>query len=103
MNPPPHRYLGVMYITLTGLINSMVSSRGPWALLGKLLLYIVKLAPILKWALPEGPVGRLPVSSQDPPPQAGSLTGALKEPPLDTSNGMDPSDGNVELQVLPLN
>ncbi|KAJ9051743.1 hypothetical protein DSO57_1002006 [Entomophthora muscae] len=66
---------GVMYITLTGLIDSMVPTSGPWAILGKLLSYIVKLAPILWWALPAGPVGRLPTSPQEPPPQVGSLTG----------------------------
>ncbi|KAJ9074219.1 hypothetical protein DSO57_1008745 [Entomophthora muscae] len=53
---------GVMYITLTGLIDSMLPASGPWALLGKLLSYIVKLAPILWWALPAGPA-----SSQEPP------------------------------------
>ncbi|KAJ9085524.1 hypothetical protein DSO57_1012985 [Entomophthora muscae] len=37
----------VMYITLTSLINSMVPSSRPWAILGKSLSYIVKLAPIL--------------------------------------------------------
>ncbi|KAJ9073071.1 hypothetical protein DSO57_1020367 [Entomophthora muscae] len=66
------RIFGVIYIALTGLIDSMVPASRPWALLGKLLSYIVKLAPILWWALPSGPAGRLPVSSQEPP-QAGSL------------------------------
>ncbi|KAJ9066367.1 hypothetical protein DSO57_1010319 [Entomophthora muscae] len=68
---------GVMYITLTGLIDSMVPTSGLWAILGKLLSYIVKLAPILWWALPAGPAGRLPASSQEPPtgwiPDKGSL------------------------------
>ncbi|KAJ9065018.1 hypothetical protein DSO57_1024331 [Entomophthora muscae] len=58
---------GVMYITLTGLIDSMVPANRPWALLGKSLSYIVKLVPILCWALPAGPAGRLPESSQAPP------------------------------------
>ncbi|KAJ9066061.1 hypothetical protein DSO57_1013283 [Entomophthora muscae] len=58
---------GVVYITLTVLIDSMVPVSGPWAVLGKLLSYIVKLATILWWALPAGPVGRLPASSQEPP------------------------------------
>ncbi|KAJ9065112.1 hypothetical protein DSO57_1023212 [Entomophthora muscae] len=58
---------GVMYITLTGLIDSMVPMSGPWAVLGKLLSYIVKLASILWWALPAGPAGRTPASSQEPP------------------------------------
>ncbi|KAJ9083822.1 hypothetical protein DSO57_1030896 [Entomophthora muscae] len=58
---------GVMYITLTGLIDSMVPTSRPWAILGKLLSYIVKLAPILWWALPSGPAGCPPASSQEPP------------------------------------
>ncbi|KAJ9074910.1 hypothetical protein DSO57_1001895 [Entomophthora muscae] len=58
---------GVMYITLTGLIDSMVPASRPWALLGKLLSYIVKLALILAWALPAGPTGCPPMSSQEPP------------------------------------
>ncbi|KAJ9057668.1 hypothetical protein DSO57_1020405 [Entomophthora muscae] len=64
---------GVMFITLTILIDLMIPARGPWALLGKLLSYIVKLAPILWWALPAGPASRPPASSKEPP-QAGSLT-----------------------------
>ncbi|KAJ9084036.1 hypothetical protein DSO57_1028239 [Entomophthora muscae] len=48
---------GVLYITLTGLIGSMVPSSGPWAILGKSLPYIVKLVPILGWAHPSGPPG----------------------------------------------
>ncbi|KAJ9054963.1 hypothetical protein DSO57_1009120 [Entomophthora muscae] len=62
---------GVMYITLTMLIDSMVPVSRPWAFLGKLLSYIVKLAPILWWALPAGPAGRLKVLRN--PPQVGSL------------------------------
>ncbi|KAJ9053377.1 hypothetical protein DSO57_1024766 [Entomophthora muscae] len=58
---------GVMYITLTGLVDSMVPSNGLWAILGKSLSYIVKLALILWWALPSRPVGRPPASSQEPP------------------------------------
>ncbi|KAJ9054351.1 hypothetical protein DSO57_1038252 [Entomophthora muscae] len=63
---------GVMYITLTGLIDSMVPTSGLWAVLGKSLSYIVKLAPILWWALPAGPAGCLPASSQETP-RVGSL------------------------------
>ncbi|KAJ9069391.1 hypothetical protein DSO57_1018932 [Entomophthora muscae] len=43
---------GVLYITLTGLVDSMVPNSGPWSLLGKSVSYIIKLAPILWWALP---------------------------------------------------
>ncbi|KAJ9070430.1 hypothetical protein DSO57_1008170 [Entomophthora muscae] len=58
---------GEMYFTLTGLIDSMVPARGPWAILGKFLSNIVKFAPILWWALPAGPAGRPPASSQELP------------------------------------
>ncbi|KAJ9083628.1 hypothetical protein DSO57_1032829 [Entomophthora muscae] len=55
-----------------GLIDLMVPASGPWYLLGKLLSYIVKLAPILWWALPAGLANRLLASSKEPP-QTGSL------------------------------
>ncbi|KAJ9076539.1 hypothetical protein DSO57_1025148 [Entomophthora muscae] len=57
---------GVMYITLTGLINYLVPYSKPWAILRKSISYIVKLAPILWWVLSSGPVGRPPASSQEP-------------------------------------
>ncbi|KAJ9087394.1 hypothetical protein DSO57_1033738 [Entomophthora muscae] len=43
---------GVLYINLTGLVDSMVPNSGPWSLLGQYVSYIIKLAPILWWALP---------------------------------------------------
>ncbi|KAJ9074084.1 hypothetical protein DSO57_1009680 [Entomophthora muscae] len=45
---------GVLYITLTGLVDSMVPNSGPWSLLRQSVSYIIKLAPILWWALPSG-------------------------------------------------
>ncbi|KAJ9077543.1 hypothetical protein DSO57_1015735 [Entomophthora muscae] len=75
---------GVMYITLTRLIDSMVPTSRPWAVLGKSLSYIVKLAPILWWALPAGPAGCLPASSQEPPtgwiPEMESISTFSKNP-----------------------
>ncbi|KAJ9060221.1 hypothetical protein DSO57_1033249 [Entomophthora muscae] len=46
---------GVIYITLTGMVDTMVPNSGPWSLLGQSVSYIIKLAPILWWALPSGP------------------------------------------------
>ncbi|KAJ9068193.1 hypothetical protein DSO57_1031134 [Entomophthora muscae] len=43
---------GVLYITLTGLVDSVVPNSGPWSLLGRSVSCINKLAPILWWALP---------------------------------------------------
>ncbi|KAJ9055978.1 hypothetical protein DSO57_1037798 [Entomophthora muscae] len=48
--------LGVLYITLTGLVDSMVPNSRPWSLLGQYL------ALILWWALPTGPVIACPES-----------------------------------------
>ncbi|KAJ9071099.1 hypothetical protein DSO57_1000774 [Entomophthora muscae] len=45
---------GVLYITLTGLVDSVVPNSRPWSLLGRSVSYIIKLAPILWWALPAG-------------------------------------------------
>ncbi|KAJ9072267.1 hypothetical protein DSO57_1029341 [Entomophthora muscae] len=57
---------GVLYITLTGLVDSMVPNSGPWSFLGQSTSYIIKLAPILWWALPTGlavPHPKLPNAS----------------------------------------
>ncbi|KAJ9067722.1 hypothetical protein DSO57_1036281, partial [Entomophthora muscae] len=53
---------GVPYITLTGLVDSMVPNSGTWSLLGQSVSYIIRLAPILWWALPAGPVVPCPKS-----------------------------------------
>ncbi|KAJ9085848.1 hypothetical protein DSO57_1009956 [Entomophthora muscae] len=45
---------GVVYITLTGMVDTMAPNSGPWSLLGQSVSYIIKLAPILWWALPSG-------------------------------------------------
>ncbi|KAJ9083836.1 hypothetical protein DSO57_1030612 [Entomophthora muscae] len=51
---------GVLYITFTGMIDTMVPNSGPWSLLGQYISYIIKLAPILWWALPSGPAVFIP-------------------------------------------
>ncbi|KAJ9060942.1 hypothetical protein DSO57_1025574 [Entomophthora muscae] len=45
---------GVLYITLTAMIDTMVPNSGPWSLLGQSVFYIIKLSPILWWTLPSG-------------------------------------------------
>ncbi|KAJ9064530.1 hypothetical protein DSO57_1029546 [Entomophthora muscae] len=45
---------GVLYITLTGMVDTMVPNSGPWSFLGQSISYIIKLAPILWWTLPSG-------------------------------------------------
>ncbi|KAJ9081061.1 hypothetical protein DSO57_1018531 [Entomophthora muscae] len=65
---------GVLSITLTELIDSMVSNSGPWSLLGQSLSYIIKLAPTLWWALPTGLAVPRP-ESPNTLPMPGFLTG----------------------------
>ncbi|KAJ9073084.1 hypothetical protein DSO57_1020243 [Entomophthora muscae] len=40
----------------------MVPNSGPWSLLGRSVSYVIKLAPILWWALPTGPAVPRPES-----------------------------------------
>ncbi|KAJ9049022.1 hypothetical protein DSO57_1028798 [Entomophthora muscae] len=46
------QFLGVLYLALTGLIGSALPVSGPWAVAGKALSYLVKLGPIIWWAMP---------------------------------------------------
>ncbi|KAJ9062999.1 hypothetical protein DSO57_1004631 [Entomophthora muscae] len=74
---------GVLYITLIGMMDSMIPTSGPWSLLGQSMSYIIKLAPILWWALPTGsaqPHPELPNASTyawfpDNDPHANSFAG----------------------------
>ncbi|KAJ9061634.1 hypothetical protein DSO57_1039820 [Entomophthora muscae] len=47
-----NKLFGIVYISLTGVINTIVPAAGPWSWLGKSMSYLIKLAPILWWALP---------------------------------------------------
>ncbi|KAJ9054454.1 hypothetical protein DSO57_1014293 [Entomophthora muscae] len=59
------QFLGVLYLALTGLIDSASPAAGPWAVAGKALSYLVKLGPIIWWAMP------VPVSAP-PSPEGAS-------------------------------
>ncbi|KAJ9079558.1 hypothetical protein DSO57_1034352 [Entomophthora muscae] len=41
----------IVYITLTGVIDTIVPAASPWSWVGKSISYLIKLAPILWWAL----------------------------------------------------
>ncbi|KAJ9083975.1 hypothetical protein DSO57_1028929 [Entomophthora muscae] len=41
------QFLGVLYLALTGLIDSALPAAGPWAVAGKALSYLVKLGSII--------------------------------------------------------
>ncbi|KAJ9051512.1 hypothetical protein DSO57_1039825 [Entomophthora muscae] len=47
-----NKLFGIVYKTLTGVIDTIVPAASPWLWLGKSMSYLIKLAPILWWALP---------------------------------------------------
>ncbi|KAJ9052916.1 hypothetical protein DSO57_1029311 [Entomophthora muscae] len=47
-----NKLFGIVYITLIGVTDTIVPAAGPWLWLGKSMSYLIKLAPILWWALP---------------------------------------------------
>ncbi|KAJ9076206.1 hypothetical protein DSO57_1028433 [Entomophthora muscae] len=47
-----NKLFGIVYITLTGVIDTIVPAAGPWSWVVKSMPYLIKLAPILWWALP---------------------------------------------------
>ncbi|KAJ9055373.1 hypothetical protein DSO57_1004577 [Entomophthora muscae] len=59
------QFLRVLYLALTGLIDSVLPEAGPWAVAGKALSYLVKLVPIIWWAMP--------VPALTPPSPKGAL------------------------------
>ncbi|KAJ9089308.1 hypothetical protein DSO57_1014262 [Entomophthora muscae] len=49
---------GIVYITLTGVIDTIVPATNLWSWVNKSMSYSIKLAPILWWALPTQPATR---------------------------------------------
>ncbi|KAJ9081661.1 hypothetical protein DSO57_1012329 [Entomophthora muscae] len=45
------RLFGIVYITLTGVIDTIALAAGPWSWVGKSFSYLFKLKPLLWWAL----------------------------------------------------
>ncbi|KAJ9070570.1 hypothetical protein DSO57_1006620 [Entomophthora muscae] len=46
------KLFGIVYITLTGVIDTIILTAVPWSWVGKSVSYLFKLAPLLWWALP---------------------------------------------------
>ncbi|KAJ9060522.1 hypothetical protein DSO57_1029930 [Entomophthora muscae] len=46
------KLFGIAYITLTGMIDTIILAVGPWFWVGKYASYLLKLAPLLWWTLP---------------------------------------------------
>ncbi|KAJ9065514.1 hypothetical protein DSO57_1018818 [Entomophthora muscae] len=59
---PTHRRQKNVHSTVWRMVDTMVPNSRPWSLLGKSVSNIIKLAPILWWALPTGPAVPCPES-----------------------------------------
>ncbi|KAJ9053466.1 hypothetical protein DSO57_1023979 [Entomophthora muscae] len=66
--PTANQYAGIAYITLAGLVDTMVPAAGPWALVGQSASYLIKLAPLLWWALPSFQMSKLAAEANSPSP-----------------------------------
>ncbi|KAJ9075689.1 hypothetical protein DSO57_1033531 [Entomophthora muscae] len=62
------KFLGVLYLELTGWISSALPAARPWAVAGKALSYLVKLGPIIWWAMP------VPASAPPSPEEASKYS-----------------------------
>ncbi|KAJ9061403.1 hypothetical protein DSO57_1021047 [Entomophthora muscae] len=68
------KLFGIVYITLTGVIDTIIPAAGPWSWVGKSALYLLKLATLLWWELPTKTWHKLPLETTCWPPKTRSLT-----------------------------
>ncbi|KAJ9049468.1 hypothetical protein DSO57_1024045 [Entomophthora muscae] len=68
------KLFGIVYITLTGVIDTIILAASPWSWVGKAASYFLKLARLLLWALPARNPVDLPLKTTVWPPKTGSLT-----------------------------
>ncbi|KAJ9087274.1 hypothetical protein DSO57_1034750 [Entomophthora muscae] len=87
---------GVLYITLTGLVDSVVPNSRPWSLLRCSVSYVIKLAPILQQTLPAGS------AAPHPEPPNASAYNWLPETSFNTPNVMGSTRWKPTPQMHPL-
>ncbi|KAJ9069028.1 hypothetical protein DSO57_1022649 [Entomophthora muscae] len=75
----------IVYITLTGVIDTIISVSGPWSWVRKSVSYLFKLVPLLWWALPAKTPAQVTPENEGWPPETGFLTHAQFYQPLCTS------------------
>ncbi|KAJ9057580.1 hypothetical protein DSO57_1021269 [Entomophthora muscae] len=63
------KLFGIVYITLTGVVDTIVLAAGQWSWLGKSASYLLKLAPLLWWALPAKNLAQVTSKTGGPPTQ----------------------------------
>ncbi|KAJ9088011.1 hypothetical protein DSO57_1027293 [Entomophthora muscae] len=87
------QFLGVLYLARTGLINSALPATGPWTVAGKALSYLLKLGPIIWWAMP--------VPALTPPSPTGAPQYSWYPDSRTHSRGFQIVKGHLSGQLLP--
>ncbi|KAJ9048754.1 hypothetical protein DSO57_1031639 [Entomophthora muscae] len=67
------KMFAIVYITLTGVIDTIIPAAGLWSWVGKSASYLLKLAPLLWWALSAKTWPKLPLKTTGCLPKTGSL------------------------------
>ncbi|KAJ9059881.1 hypothetical protein DSO57_1036944 [Entomophthora muscae] len=65
----PGKLFGIVYITLTEVIDTIIPAAGPWSWVGKSAPYLLKLVPLLWWALPTKNLARVTPKNNRPAAQ----------------------------------
>ncbi|KAJ9078302.1 hypothetical protein DSO57_1007856 [Entomophthora muscae] len=63
------KLFGIVYITLTGVIDTIILAAGLWSWVGKSASYLLKLAPLLWWASPAKNPARVTPENNGPAAQ----------------------------------
>ncbi|KAJ9061440.1 hypothetical protein DSO57_1020790 [Entomophthora muscae] len=67
-NLPPNytgKLFGIVYITFTGVIDTIIPAAGLWSWVEKSVSYLSKLAPLLWWAFPAKKPAQVTPDTQD--------------------------------------
>ncbi|KAJ9061340.1 hypothetical protein DSO57_1021527 [Entomophthora muscae] len=72
------KLFGIVFITLTGVVDIIVPAASPWSWVGKSASYLLKLAPLLWWALPAKTRPKLSLETAGQPSETESLTKVCK-------------------------
>ncbi|KAJ9053440.1 hypothetical protein DSO57_1024186 [Entomophthora muscae] len=63
------KLFGIVYITLTGVVDTIVPAAGLWSWVRNFAFYLLKLAPLLWWALPAKPQAQVTPRNSGPAAQ----------------------------------
>ncbi|KAJ9050419.1 hypothetical protein DSO57_1014642 [Entomophthora muscae] len=94
------KLFGIVYITLTGVVDTIIPATGPWSWVVKSASYLLKLAPLLWWALPaRNPAQVIPKNNG---PAAQDWIPDMHEQPFCGDGAAGAQEIMVELLGVPL-